>query len=61
MWSISECVAAEYRSVEEAWAPIARWIEEYNLDQPLRGLENRISSEAFLAFTAVLENEALTL
>ena len=30
---------AEYRSLEEARASIARWIEEYNHDRPHRGSE----------------------
>ena len=55
-----EVWTAEYRSVEEARASIARWIEEYNHDRPHRGVENRTPREAFLAFTGVLKNEALT-
>ena len=39
---------------------IARWIEEYNHDRPHRGVENRTPHEAFLAFAAVLNSEALT-
>jgi len=49
-----------YRSVEEARAGIARWIEEYNHDRPHRGVGNRTPYEAFLAFAGVLTNEALT-
>jgi hypothetical protein len=55
-----EIWTAEYRSLEEARASIARWIEEYNHDRPHRGVENRTPHEAFLAFTAVLNSEALT-
>jgi len=51
---------AEYRSLEEAQASIARWIEEYNHDRPHRGVRNRTPHEAFLAFKAVLNSEALT-
>jgi putative transposase len=51
---------AEYRSVEEARTGIAHWIEEYNHDRPHRGVGNRTPQEAFLAFAAVLKNEALT-
>jgi transposase InsO family protein len=45
--------------LEEARTSIARWIEEYNHDRPHRGVENR-TPHAFLAFTSVLKNEALT-
>jgi putative transposase len=55
-----EVWTAEYRSLEEARASIARWIEEYNHDRPHRGVKNRTPREAFLAFEAVLKNEALT-
>jgi putative transposase len=55
-----EVWTAEYRSVEEARDSIARWIEEYNHDRPHRGVNNRTPHEAFLAFEAVLKNEALT-
>jgi putative transposase len=55
-----EVWTAEYRSLEEARASIARWIEEYNHDRPHRGVGNRTQHEAFLAFAAVLKNEALT-
>jgi putative transposase len=55
-----EVWTAEYRSLEEARTSIARWIEEYNHDRPHRGVENRTPREAFLAFKAVLKNEALT-
>src|SRR5580704_13426826 len=51
---------AEYRSLKEARASIARWIEEYNHDRPHRGVGNRTPHEAFLAFAGVLKNEALT-
>jgi transposase InsO family protein len=50
---------AEYRSLEEARASIARWIEEYNHDRPHRGVGNRTPHEAFLAFAGVLKNETL--
>ena len=46
---------AEYRSLEEARASVARWIEEYNHDRPHRGVENRTPYEAFLAFGTVLK------
>jgi len=55
-----EVWTAEYRSLEEARASIARWIEEYNHDRPHRGVGNRTPHEAFLAFAAVLKKEALT-
>ena len=55
-----EVWTAEYRSLEEARAGIARWIEEYNHDRPHRGVRNRTPHEAFLAFKAVLNSEALT-
>jgi putative transposase len=55
-----EVWTAEYRSVEEARVSIARWIQEYNHDRPHRGVENRTPREAFLAFTGVPKNEALT-
>jgi putative transposase len=55
-----EVWTAEYRSLEEARSSIARWIEEYNHDQPHRGIENRTSQEAFLAFAALTKNDALT-
>jgi len=55
-----EVWTAEYRSLEEARASIAAWIEEYNHDRPHRGVENRTPHEAYLAFTAVLNSEALT-
>jgi putative transposase len=55
-----EVWTAEYRSVEEAHAGIARWIEEYNHDRPHRGVGNRTPHEAFLAFAGVLRNETLT-
>jgi integrase-like protein len=55
-----EVWTAEYRSLEEARASIARWIEEYNHDRPHRGVGNRTPHEAFLAFAAGLKNEALT-
>jgi putative transposase len=55
-----EVWTAEYRSLEEARASIARWIGEYNHDRPHRGVGNRTPREAFLAFTAVLNSETLT-
>ncbi len=55
-----EVWTAEYRSLDEARASIARWIREYNHDRPHRGVGNRTPREAFLAFAAVLKNEALT-
>ena len=51
-----EVWTAEYRSLEEGRALIARWIEEYNHDRPHRGVQNRTPHEAFLAFTAILRN-----
>jgi hypothetical protein len=55
-----EVWTAEYRSLEEGRASIARWIEEYNHDRPHRGIQNRTPHEAFLAFAAVPKTEALT-
>jgi transposase InsO family protein len=55
-----EVWTAEYRSLEEAQASIARWIKEYNHDRPHRGVQNRTPHEAFLAFAVDLKNEALT-
>jgi transposase InsO family protein len=55
-----EVWTTEYRSLEEARASIARWIEEYNHDRPHRGVRNRTPHDAFLAFKAVLNSEALT-
>jgi putative transposase len=55
-----EVWTAEYRSLEEARASIARWIKEYNHDRPHRGVGNNTPHEAFLAFANVLKNEALT-
>ena len=55
-----EVWTAEYRSLEEARASIARWIEEYNHDRPHRGVKNRTPHEAFLDFAVDLKNEALT-
>ena len=55
-----EVWTAEYRSLEEARASIARWIEEYNHHRPHRGIKNRTPHEAFLALTAVLNSETLT-
>ena len=55
-----EVWTSEYRSLEEARASIARWIQEYNHDRPHRGVGNRTPREAFLSFAAVLKNEALT-
>jgi putative transposase len=55
-----EVRTAEYRGVDEARASITRWIEEYNRHRPHRGVGNRTPREAFLAFAAVLKNEALT-
>jgi putative transposase len=55
-----EVWTAEYRTVEEARTSIARWIEEYNHDRPHRGVRNHTPHEAFLAFKAVLNSEALT-
>jgi transposase InsO family protein len=54
-----EVWTAEYRSLQEASASIARWLEEYNHNRPDRGVENRTPREAFLTFVGVLENEAL--
>ena len=56
-----EVSTAEYRSLDEARASIARWIEEYNHDRPHRGVQNRTPREAFLSFAVDLKNEALTL
>ena len=55
-----EVWTAEYRSLDEARASIARWIEEYNHDRPHRGVRNRTPREVFLSFAVDLKNEALT-
>jgi transposase InsO family protein len=55
-----EVWTAEYRSLEEARAASARWIEEYNHDRPHCGAGNRTPHEVFLSFAIDLENEALT-
>jgi len=55
-----EVWTAEYRNLEEARDNIACWIEEYNRDRPHRRVGNRTTREAFLAFTGVLNPEALT-
>jgi len=55
-----EVWTAEYRSLEEARASIARWIQEYNHDRPHRGVGNRTPHEAYLAFAGVLKKQALT-
>jgi putative transposase len=55
-----EVWTAEYRSLKEAQASIPEWIEEYNHDRPHSGVHNRTPHEAFLAFTAVLNSETLT-
>ena len=55
-----EVWTAEYRSLEEARASIARWIGEYNHDRPHRGVGNRTPHEAFLSFAVDLKKEALT-
>ena len=55
-----EVWTAEYRTLDEAQASIARWIEEYNHDRPHRGVGNRTPHEAFSAFAGVLKNEVLT-
>jgi putative transposase len=51
---------AEYRSLDEARRNIVRWIEEYIHHRPHHGVENCTPQEAFLAFTGVLNPEALT-
>ncbi len=48
-----EVWTAEYRSVDEARASIALWIEEYNHDRLHRGVENRTPHEAFFAFECI--------
>jgi putative transposase len=48
-----EVWTAEYRSVEEARASIARWIEEYNYDRPHRGLGDRTPHEFHAEFKGV--------
>jgi len=55
-----EVWTAEYRSLHEARENIGRYLEEYNHDRPHRGVGNRTPYEAFLAFTGVLNPEALT-
>jgi putative transposase len=54
-----EVWTAEYRTLEEARASIARWIAEYNHDRPHCGVQNRTPHEAFLGFAVDLKNEAL--
>jgi transposase InsO family protein len=54
-----EVWTVEYRSLEEARASIARWIEEYNHDRPHRGVGNRTPREAFLSFAALTKSETL--
>ena len=56
----AEIWTVEYRTLEEAWASIARWIEEYNQNRPHRGVGNHTPHEAFLAFAVLTKNEALT-
>lgn len=48
----------EYRSMEEARASIANWIEEYNHERPHQSLQNRTPREAFLAWQAIQLSEA---
>jgi putative transposase len=55
-----EVWATEYRSLREARENIAQYLQECNHDRPHRGVGNRTPHEAFLAFAAVLKNEALT-
>jgi hypothetical protein len=55
-----EVWTAEYRNLEEAQASIGHWITEDNHDRPYRRVRNRTPHEAFLAFKAVLNSEALT-
>ena len=55
-----EIWTAEYQSLEEARGSMARWIAEYNYDQPHRGGHDRTPREAFLAFAGILKNETLT-
>jgi putative transposase len=55
-----EVWTAEYRSLEEARASIARWIEEYNHDRPHRSLGDRTPREVFLGFGSDLRTEALS-
>jgi len=55
-----EVWTSEYRSLEEARASIARWIQECNYDRPHRGVKNRTPHEALLAFAGLIKNEALT-
>jgi putative transposase len=54
-----EVWTSEYRSLDEARASIARWIQEYNHDRPHRGVGNRTPHEAFLAFAVDLNSETL--
>ena len=51
---------AQSRSLEEARASIAGWIEECNHDRPHRGVQNRTPPEGFLAFTGTQKSEVLT-
>ena len=52
---------AEYRTSEEVRGSMARWIEGYNRDRSCAGVENPTSHEAFLAFTAKLNSETLSI
>ena len=54
-----EVWTAEYRNVQEAQESISRWIQEYNHNRPHSGVGNRTPREGFMAFAAVLRNEAL--
>jgi putative transposase len=55
-----EVWTAEYRSLEEARAGIAGWIQEYNHERPHHGVGNRTPWEAFMSFTSDLNQQALT-
>lgn len=45
--------------LEEAWAGIALWTEEYNRDRPHRGVRNQAPRDARLAFAGVLQPKTL--
>jgi putative transposase len=54
----SSSIAACRRNIEEARAPIGRWIADYNHNRPHQSLQNRTPHEAFLAWEAIQLSEA---
>jgi putative transposase len=51
---------AEYRSVAEARASIARWTQKYNHDGPDREVQHCTPHKAFLAFATDLNSDTPT-